>query len=592
MTQGIFISYRRSTGSPMARMIYDRLRLEKKYPCFLDVETLNAGDYRENIAAEMERCDTLVLILSRDALARCSDPDDTVRLEIETALERGLSIIPVTAEDFVWPEKMPQGLERLATLNAIPYVQVYSGEFFERLYSFIDAARGGSGRARGGKRLPWVIGAAALIALIAVLAAVLPGRNRADGKESAPDGETAPAAAFALPLSVRTEGTLAEDRTLAVFHTGSADGTRYYVWLQNHTAPSDVLTGTLLDGEGREILPAETNADSGDGSLTAYWGGTTCYGAYDGLRGDTDYYIRLRGADGTDYSLAAFPEGAEPPDAVPRLRLQAGDSCAITTDQDSAPLIALNTKFVVSGIEGYEWLAFETGAERGPYFLALQNRSADGAAAQACLFDSFGRPIDPAETNSPDTGCLSAGADGGTRYDRYDSLAADTVYFIRLTGGSASECSLFVSTGDGQPIAEDPRAQIARPEDFYSTFYQDGAPLIAADTTYEVHFSGGYTWSAFATGGDDRAVYRLALQNNTGDGETLYGRLMDQYGREVFPAETNTADAYGLCAQPDGTPVYGLYRGLRPDTVYFIRIEKNGEASYYLEVAAYVAAEQ
>lgn len=214
-----------------------------------------------------------------------------------------------------------------------------------------------------------------------------------------------------------------------------------------------MLTGTLLDGEGREILPAETNADSGDGSLTAYWGGTTCYGAYDGLRGDTDYYIRLRGADGTDYSLAAFPEGAEPPDAVPRLRLQAGDSCAITTDQD-------------------------------------------------------------------------------------------------------------------------------------------GAPLIAADTTYEVHFSGGYTWSAFATGGDDRAVYRLALQNNTGDGEALYGRLMDQYGREVFPAETNTADAYGLCAQPDGTPVYGLYRGLRPDTVYFIRIEKNGEASYYLEVTAYVAAEQ
>ncbi len=31
MAQGIFISYRRDTGSTMARMIYDRLRLKKKY---------------------------------------------------------------------------------------------------------------------------------------------------------------------------------------------------------------------------------------------------------------------------------------------------------------------------------------------------------------------------------------------------------------------------------------------------------------------------------------------------------------------------------------------------------------------------------
>ncbi len=32
--QGIFISYRRSTGSIMARLIFDRLRMEKGYKCF------------------------------------------------------------------------------------------------------------------------------------------------------------------------------------------------------------------------------------------------------------------------------------------------------------------------------------------------------------------------------------------------------------------------------------------------------------------------------------------------------------------------------------------------------------------------------
>ena len=138
MKQGIFISYRRDTGSTMARMIYDRLRLEKHYECFLDVEKLNVGNFRENIAFEMEKCRIFLLILSRNALNRCVNQEDNVRQEIEAAMERGLEIIPVTDEDFVWPETMPEGLERIKDFNAIPYVQVYSDQFFERLYSFID----------------------------------------------------------------------------------------------------------------------------------------------------------------------------------------------------------------------------------------------------------------------------------------------------------------------------------------------------------------------------------------------------------------------------------------------------------------------
>ena len=138
MAQGIFISYRRDTGSTMARMIYDRLRLEKRYQCFLDVEKLNAGNFKENIATEMSKCRIFLLILSRNALDRCSNPNDNVRQEILAAIERNLHIIPVTAEDFIWPETMPEGLSRVKEFNAIPYVQVYSEQFFERLYSFIE----------------------------------------------------------------------------------------------------------------------------------------------------------------------------------------------------------------------------------------------------------------------------------------------------------------------------------------------------------------------------------------------------------------------------------------------------------------------
>ena len=141
MKQGIFISYRRDTGSAMARMIYDRLRLEKQYQCFLDVEKLNAGNFRENITLEMDKCDIFLLVLSRNALNRCNNPNDNVRREILAAMDRNLAIIPVTAEDFAWPEQMPEGIESIQDYNAIPYVQVYSDQFFERLYSFIETVR-------------------------------------------------------------------------------------------------------------------------------------------------------------------------------------------------------------------------------------------------------------------------------------------------------------------------------------------------------------------------------------------------------------------------------------------------------------------
>ncbi len=89
----------------------------------------------------MDKCDIFLLILSRNALNRCSNSGDNVRQEILEALDRKLAMIPVTAEDFVWPDKMPEGIEVIQDYNAIPYVQVYSDQFFERLYSFIETVR-------------------------------------------------------------------------------------------------------------------------------------------------------------------------------------------------------------------------------------------------------------------------------------------------------------------------------------------------------------------------------------------------------------------------------------------------------------------
>ena len=141
MDKNIFISYRRDTGSMMARLVYDRITIQKRWHVFLDVEELAAGDFRRAIQEKMRSCDIFILILSKNSLDRCSDPQDNVRLEIETAREENLAIIPVMTEDFEWPQKMPEGLEFVKDCNAVPYIQVYSQSFFERLYEFIKDAR-------------------------------------------------------------------------------------------------------------------------------------------------------------------------------------------------------------------------------------------------------------------------------------------------------------------------------------------------------------------------------------------------------------------------------------------------------------------
>ena len=49
MDKSIFISYRRDTGSMLARLVYDRITIQKRWHAFLDVEELAAGDYRKAI---------------------------------------------------------------------------------------------------------------------------------------------------------------------------------------------------------------------------------------------------------------------------------------------------------------------------------------------------------------------------------------------------------------------------------------------------------------------------------------------------------------------------------------------------------------
>jgi hypothetical protein len=128
---GIFISYRRQESSHLAGRLYDRLADRfGEGQVFIDVDTIEPGvDFAEEIFRAVAACKVLLAILGPAWLTaaderggrRLDDPGDTVRLEIEAALARGVRVIPVLAEGAVMPgqDDLPECLAGLARRNAL-----------------------------------------------------------------------------------------------------------------------------------------------------------------------------------------------------------------------------------------------------------------------------------------------------------------------------------------------------------------------------------------------------------------------------------------------------------------------------------------
>lgn len=90
-----FISYRRDpTGKAFARSVKEALT-QKGYDVFLDVDSLTAGRWAEQIKTQIAEKSHFILILSPDALHRCSHEDDWVRKECLAAKASGRNIVPI-----------------------------------------------------------------------------------------------------------------------------------------------------------------------------------------------------------------------------------------------------------------------------------------------------------------------------------------------------------------------------------------------------------------------------------------------------------------------------------------------------------------
>lgn len=126
----IFVSYRRSDSSDVTGRIFDVLKSTFGTKClFKDFESIPYGtDFRKEIAHGVDRCRILLAIIGREWLnveddagrRRIENPDDFVRIEISSALERRIPVIPVLVQGAPMPaaSDLPAFLESLAYQNA------------------------------------------------------------------------------------------------------------------------------------------------------------------------------------------------------------------------------------------------------------------------------------------------------------------------------------------------------------------------------------------------------------------------------------------------------------------------------------------
>jgi fructose transport system substrate-binding protein len=127
----IFVSYRREDSRHMAGRLFDRLA--ERFGdgnIFMDVDSIEPGvDFGEAIERAIRGCDVLLALIGRDWVGatdergrrRLDDPDDLVVLEVRSALDRDLRVIPVLIDGAASPRRtdLPDGIAALARRNAV-----------------------------------------------------------------------------------------------------------------------------------------------------------------------------------------------------------------------------------------------------------------------------------------------------------------------------------------------------------------------------------------------------------------------------------------------------------------------------------------
>jgi hypothetical protein len=156
-TGGIFINYRREDTGASAGLLYDRLSNRfGETRVFMDINSIGLGaDFASAVKEAVSSCDVLLVLIGpawftgtgRTGKRRIDDPDDWVRIEIETALERDIRVIPVLVDDAMLPSvsDLPPSLRPLVRRQAFQLSRDDFRPDISRLAEALEKVLGPSG---------------------------------------------------------------------------------------------------------------------------------------------------------------------------------------------------------------------------------------------------------------------------------------------------------------------------------------------------------------------------------------------------------------------------------------------------------------
>lgn len=162
-----FISYRRQDTEGYAHSLYDRLKVNFNHEqIFMDVDDIKPGeDFVKVLQNNLNDCAVLIVLIGKQwlniknssGLRRLENPDDFVRIEVATALERKIPVIPVLVNGATMPTRadLPENLKALSVRQAV-VLRGISYEFgIEQLVSSIERYFGSKRRDKREIPISW-----------------------------------------------------------------------------------------------------------------------------------------------------------------------------------------------------------------------------------------------------------------------------------------------------------------------------------------------------------------------------------------------------------------------------------------------------
>jgi hypothetical protein len=157
MATRVFISYRRGDSAGSAGRVHDRLEREfGRNLLFMDVDAIPLGaNFVKVLRDEVAKCDVLLAVIgpkwldARDEHGnrRLDDPNDYLRIEIATALQRNIPVIPILVDGAKVPkaDRLPKDLEELEHRNGL---EIRHASFHSDVDKLIQGLKGPSDQAR------------------------------------------------------------------------------------------------------------------------------------------------------------------------------------------------------------------------------------------------------------------------------------------------------------------------------------------------------------------------------------------------------------------------------------------------------------